>query len=316
MRAILFSKYGSADDLKLIDKPVPIPGKGEVVLKVKNSSLNAMDWHILRGVTMVKFKCGLFSPKTKYNVLGADVSGEIVEVGSDVEGYAVGDEVFGDIFTGGYAEYAKASVKVITKKPEEVTHEQAAAVPVAGMTALKACKDIAKIEPGEHVLVNGASGGVGSYCVQLAKHYGAKVTAVCSGKNVELVKSLGADEVIDYTKRDFAKENVIYDKILEVAGNKTPKEVKRVLKKDGKCAVIGFTSARHLMRYMLSFSRQIKVVSVEASPDVLNELAELLKVGAMKACITERMSLEEVPNGIRKLSTRRAVGKMVVENER
>ena len=315
MKAILFPKYNSFESLVLIEKDVPHPGAKEVIVKVKNSALNALDWHVMRGMTLVKFKCGLINPKKKYQTLGADISGEVVEVGSEVTQFKKGDEVFGDIFTGGFAEYTIAPQKKIIKKPKELSFEQAAASPVAGQTAMQAIKHACNIQKGDHVLINGASGGVGTYCVQIAKYYGAEVTAVCSSQNHELVKSLGADYLIDYNTEDFCKQDIQYDWVIEVVGNRTPKEIKKVLKPNAKCAVVGFHSAKNLMRHMFSFSKKFKMVSFDCTQEQLEELAKVLVDGKIEAPITERYKLKDVPNGIKKLSTKRSVGKMIVENE-
>lgn len=313
MKAILFTKYGSFESFKLNERDMPIPKPNEVIVQVKYSSLNAMEWHLFRGVTLVKLKLGWFKPATKHQILGADISGIITEIGSAVQQFKIGDEVFGDIFTGAYAEFAAVNEKHIIHKPKNLSFEQAAACPVAGQTAMQAVKHACDIKPGDSVLINGASGGVGTYCLQFAKYFGAQVTAVSSQKNHTLLKKLGADEVIDYTTTDFCKQGIKYDWVIEVAGNRRPKEIKKILKPNGKCAVIGFTSARHLMRYMISFSKQFKMVSFECNQAQLYELAEVMSNGNIEAPITERYKLADVSNGIKKISTKTSVGKMLVE---
>lgn len=313
MKAILFPKYNSFSDLQLIEKDIPTPQAQEVVVKIKHTAFNALDWHVFRGVTLVKFKCGFRKPKEQFQVLGADISGTIVEVGNEVDKFKKGDEVFGDIFTGGFAEYAAVPVSKIIHKPEALSHEQAAASPVAGMTALEAVKRVCSVKEGDHVLINGASGGVGSYCVLFCKALGAKVTAVSSAKNHDYLTQLGADEVIDYQTTDFCRQNIKYDWILEVAGNRTPREVKKVLKPNGKCAVIGFSSAGRLLRYLFHPSSKVKMVSIDCTTEGLEELATFLIEHDIQMPISKRFTLKDVPAGIKALSTKRTVGKMLVD---
>lgn len=315
MKAFIFKKYGDFDSIEIIDKEIPSPKPNEVIVKQKFSSLNAMEWHLCRGVTMVKLKLGWSKPKDKYQTIGADISGVVTQVGDKVSNLKIGDEVFGEDFTGAYAEYVAADAKTLYPKPKEVSFEQAAASPVAGLTALTGIKEICQIKKGDKVLINGASGGVGSYAVLIAKYYGAEVTAVCSQKNFEHVKELGADQLIDYNTEDFCTQSKKYDAIIEVAGNRTPKEIKPLLNEGGKCAVIGFTSAKHILKYMFSFSRKIKMVNQIASQDNLKELATILASGKAEMPITARYKLADIKDGIKALSSRRTVGKMIVEIE-
>jgi NADPH:quinone reductase-like Zn-dependent oxidoreductase len=289
MKAVKFTKYGSFESIRMVEEEIPSPKAKQVLIKVKNSSLNAMEWHLFRGVFMAKLKTGMRTPKVKYQTLGADIAGEVIEVGSEVRKFKKGDQVFGEDFSGGFAEYAIAEQDSMTIKPEMVTSEQAAASPVAGLTALTSLRQICKVQKGDKVLINGGSGGVGSYAVMMAKYYGAEVTAVCSEKNFEFVKGLGADHLIDYNK-----------------------EVKAILEEGGKCAVIGFNSAKHLIRYMFSFSKKIKMVNKIASPEVLSELATILASGKVVMPITDRFNLSEITEGLKKMSTRRTCGKMLV----
>ena len=313
MKAVIFKEYGSYDSIQLIEKEIPTPLPNEVIVKMKNSSLNAMEWHLFRGVTLVKMKIGWSRPKEKYQTIGADISGIVTAVGSKVNHLKKGDHVFGEDFTGGYAEYAAVKAEALTIKPDNVSFEQAAAAPVAGLTALTGLKEISNIKAGDKVLINGASGGVGSYAVLIAKFYGAEVSAVCSKKNFEFVRSLGADHLIDYKTEDFCDQGKKYDIILEVAGNRRPKEIKPLLNETGKCAVIGFTSAKHLMRYMLSFSKKIKMVNEIASQQNLKELANILTSGKVKMPITGTFKLSEIAEGIKQISTKRTTGKLIVQ---
>ncbi|MFT5822863.1 MAG: NADPH:quinone reductase-like Zn-dependent oxidoreductase [Crocinitomix sp.] len=309
MKAIQYSKYGAFETMKLIEKPIPEPKRKQILIHVKNSSTNAMEWHIFRGLWMVRLKCGLFKPSKRFNVQGADISGEVFAVGSEVKNFKKGDQVFGDIFSGGYAEYAIAEEHQLAIKPNNVSHEQAATIPVAGMTALKALCDVAKVNKGDHILINGASGGVGTFAVQMAKHYGVKVTAVCSEKNAAAIRSLGADELIDYNVTDFCAEGKKYDHVIDIVGNRTPKEMKGILKPGGICAVVGMTTLSRMFRFMLHPSKKIKMVSVAPNTEVLNTLGEMLSKGHVKSYVTAVLPLAEVPAAIKLLSTRRVCGK-------
>lgn len=313
MKAFIFTEYGNYDSIEIVDKEIPTPEPDEVIVKMKNSSLNAMEWHIFRGVAMVKLKIGWSKPKQKYQTIGADIAGEITAVGTNVKHFKIGDAVFGEDFMGGYAEYAAVKAKAITLKPDNVSFEQAAAAGVAGLTALTGLTRICNVKKGDKVLINGASGGVGSYAVLMAKYLGAEVTAVCSKKNFEFVKGLGADHLINYQTEDFCTQEIIYDNIIEVAGNRTPKEIKRILANHGKCAVIGFTTAKHIIRYMLSFSKKIKMVNEISEPKILEQLAEMLASEKVNMPITGRFKLDQIKDGIKQLSTKRTVGKMIVE---
>lgn len=316
MKALIFNKYESFDSLKIVDKEIQKPKSTDVTIKIINSSINAMEWHLFRGLKLVRLKIGWFKPKEKFQVLGADISGVITDVGSAVTQFKIGDEVFGDIFVGGYAEYVTTSQDKIIIKPKELNHEQAAACGVAGQTAMEALKHVCNVKQGDKILINGASGGVGTYCLQFAKHLGADITAVSSQKNHELLKQLGANRVIDYNTTDFCNENKTYDWVIEVAGNRKPKEIKKILNPGGTCAVIGFTSGKHIARYMFAFSKKIKMVSFECNQVRLNELAKMLVDAKIETPITNRFSLSEIPKGLKIISSKRSVGKLLVENQK
>jgi len=313
MKAFVFTKYDDYDSISIIEKEVPKASDDQVIVQIKNSSLNAMEWHLFRGVMMVKMKIGWRKPKPKYQTIGADIAGEVIEVGKNVKHLKVGDDVFGEDFTGGFAEFAAVKADALTIKPANVSFEQAAAAGVAGLTGLTGVKEVCNVKAGDKVLVNGASGGVGSYAVAIAKYYGAEVTAVCSKKNFEHARSLGADHLIDYQTEDFCSQGIKYDAIIEVAGNRKPREIKPILKEGGKCAVIGFTSARHIMRYMFSFSKKIKMVNEIASQENLKEMANILESGQLVMPITGRYKLSEIGEGIKQIRSKRTVGKLIVE---
>ena len=232
MRAIVQDVYGLPDVLELHDVDVPTPDDDQVLIEVVASSLNIYDWHMTTGTPyMARAVAGLTRPK--HPVPGADVAGVVVSVGKDVSDIAVGDEVFGDIGYGAFAEYALAKPGSIAPKPANVTFEQAAAAPLAALTALQGLRDVGGIQPGQRVLVNGASGGVGTYAVQIARALGAEVTAVCSTSKVETARSLGADHVIDYTKDDYVATEQGYDILFDNAGNRPWSQTSRVLKPGG-----------------------------------------------------------------------------------
>src|SRR6266487_2185951 len=207
MRAIVYHTYGSPDVLELEEVEKPAPQDDEVLVKVYAASVNALDWHLLRADPfLARLNMGLLKPK--HQILGADVAGRVEAVGGNVKQLRPGDEVFGDIFEsglGGFAEYVCTREVALVLKPSNISFDEAAAIPVAALTALQGLRDKGQIQPGQKVLINGASGGVGTFAMQIAKALGAEVTAVCSTRNVDMVRSLGADQVIDYTKEDFTK---------------------------------------------------------------------------------------------------------------
>src|SRR5579872_6792596 len=213
MKAIVRHRYGTADVLELENLPKPIPSDGEVLIRVHAAALNPYDWHMMRGTPWpLRLFFGLRKPK---NIrLGADVAGTVVGLGKDATQFRLGDDVFGAA-DGSLGEYVCAPVSTVARKPENISHEEAAAVPIAALTALQALRDKGEVKSGDSVLINGASGGVGTFAVQIAKWFGARVTAVCSGRNAELVRSIGADSVIDYTREDFAASSDRHDVIFD-----------------------------------------------------------------------------------------------------
>jgi len=228
MKAIVHTKYGPPDVLELQEIEKPIPQADEVLIKVRASSVNPAEWYGMTGLPIARLGEGLFKPKDTR--LGVDYSGIVEAVGKDRSDFNVGDEVFG-ARSGAFAEYICAK-NIIIPKPKNITFEEAASVPTAAITALQGLRDYGKIQLGQKVLINGASGGVGTFAIQIAKSFGAEVTGVCSTKNVEIVKSLGADHVIDYTKEDFTLSNQKYDLLLDVSGTRSWSEYKRILKPD------------------------------------------------------------------------------------
>ena len=250
MKAIIFTQYGSPDVLQLTDLEKPTPKDNEVLVKIHAASANPLDWHRMRGAPfLARLNNGLQKPKN--TMIGADIAGRVEALGKNVTQFQLGDEVFGDISTGGFAEYACASEELLALKPVNTSFEAAAAVPVAAFTALQGLRGKGQIRQGQKVLINGASGGVGTFAVQIAKSYGTEVTGVCSTRNLDLVRSIGADHVIDYTKEDFTRNGQRYDLVFDAVGNRSVSDLQRALSPNGICAVAGFTSLSRLFQVIL-----------------------------------------------------------------
>ncbi len=248
MKAMVYTKYGSPDVLELKEVEKPTPKDNEVLIKVHAASANAADWHILRADPFLVRLMGFGLLKPKHKILGADIAGRVEAVGVNVKQFQPGDEVFGDIYSsglGGFAEYVCASENAaFVLKPASTTFEEAAAVPVAAVTALQGLRDKGQIQPGQKVLINGASGGVGTFAVQIAKSFGAEVTGVCSTRKLDMVRSIGADQVIDYTQEDFTKSGQRYDLIIAVNGYHPISDYKRALSPKGIYVAIGGSGAQ------------------------------------------------------------------------
>jgi NADPH:quinone reductase-like Zn-dependent oxidoreductase len=254
MKAIVCPKYGAPDVLQLREMEKPISKDNEVLIKVHAASINAYDWHILRGDPfLVRMTVGLFKPRDA--IPGADVAGMVETVGKNIKGLKEGDAVYGCLEKcnhGAYAEYTCATENAVALKPADTTFEEAASVPMAAVTALQGLRDIGHIRAGQKVLINGASGGVGTFAVQIAKSFGAEVTAVCSKRNLDMARSSGADHVIDYAEEDFTGNPQRYDLILDVAANHSTAEYMRILKPQGICVVVGFSTMGHFL-FQVSF---------------------------------------------------------------
>jgi NADPH:quinone reductase-like Zn-dependent oxidoreductase len=320
MRAIVYRTYGSPDVLELKEVEKPTPRDDEVLVKVYAASVNALDWHLLSAdIFLVRLNSGLLKPK--HQILGADVAGRVEAVGRDVKQFQPGDEVFGDIFDsglGGFAEYACTRENALVLKPAKMTFEEVAAVPVAALTALQGLRDKGQIQPGQKVLINGASGGVGTFAVQIAKAFGAEVTAVCSTRNVDIVRSLGADQVIDYTKEDFTKKGQQYDLILAVNGYHPILAYKRALSPKGRYVMSGGSLAQLFQAIALG-----PVISMTGSQKMGNFLAkanqkdlafikELLEAGKIVPVIDKHYSLSEVAEAFRYFGEGHAKGKVII----
>lgn len=309
MNALLYHPKGHPDKLAYGDAPAPVPADDEVLIRVHAVSLNAADYRSM--------KMGMI-PKRR--IFGADIAGRIESVGKNVSLFKPGDAVLGDLSNhgfGGLAEYAAAPENALALKPESVSFEDAAATPLAAMTALQALRDQAGVQPGQRVLIAGSAGGVGTFAVQLAKYFGAEVTGVCSPGNIAQTRSLGADHVIDYTREDFTKSAQRYDVILAVNGNYPLLACKKRLTPTGTYVMVGGALPQIfkalLFGRLLSFgSKKIKALSAKANPQDLAFVAHLLETGAIKPVITQRYPLEQAAEAMRYLMQGHAAGKVVV----
>lgn len=315
MKAVLYTEYGSPDVLQFTEIEKPVPGDHEVLVKVYAASANPADWHLMRGEPfLARFENGISKPNRTR--LGADLAGRVEAVGKKVKQFQAGDEVFGELplnALGSFAEYACAHEDTFALKPARLTFEQAAAVPLAAFTALQGLRDKGRIREGQRVLVNGASGGVGTFAVQIAKSYGTEVTGVCSTRNLDLVRSIGADHVIDYTREDFTRNGQRYDLIFDAMGNLSLSGCRRALTPDGVCSVAGFTSLPRLFTVMLFGGRRIGLMET-ASPNKkdLLILRGLLESGKMTPVIDRTYQFHDIPEAIRHLETGHARGKVVI----
>lgn len=321
MSAIARSQYGSPNLLRLeeINKPV-VPDNG-VLVRVRATSVNAGDCHLMRGEPFfIRFILGgLLKPKIK--ILGFDVAGQVEAVGKDVAQFQPGDEVFGDLSEcgfGAFAEYACATEAALALKPTNLSFEEAATVPGAALTALQGLRDCGQMQSGQKVLINGASGGVGSFAVQIAKAFGAEVTAVCSTKKIDGVRSLGADHVIDYTQTDVTQTGQHYDLIFDAAAYRSVFDYLPALTPDGTYVMIGGSIARFFQVMFLApwISRtrrqKVKCLAVKPNPTDLTTLKDLVEAGAIAPLIDQRCTLSEVPAAIRHLEQRQVLGKVAI----
>ena len=324
MKAIVYEKYGSPDvlQLKIVEKPTP--KDDEVLVKVQAASLNAGDWHALRGTPILqRLESGFPYPKVK--ILGADVAGIVEAVGENITQFQPGDEIYGDLYWcgfGAFAEYVTIPERSVSLKPTNLTFDEAATVPQAAFTALHALRDQGQVQPGQKILVNGASGGVGTFAVQIAKAFGAEVTGVCSTQNLELVRSIGADQVIDYTQEDFTKNGQCYDLIVDIVANHSLSTLKRVLEPQGICVIVGFSTLVHMIKVTLlgplmsrNGSKKIGMLMPKEDETDLTVMKEMLETGKVVPVIDKYYSLSETPEAIRYLETGRARGKVVITME-
>ncbi|MGI9624954.1 MAG: NAD(P)-dependent alcohol dehydrogenase [Acidimicrobiales bacterium] len=321
MRAVVARRYGGPEVIGNEEVPVPKPARDEVLVKVEASSLNALDWHYLTGTPyFMRLMVGLVRPKRI--IPGADVAGVVVAKGSEVHDLSIGDAVFGECQGGGCAPYLASTTDRIVKIPTGVSFEAAAATPVAGLTALQALRTHCKVQEGEHVLINGAAGGVGTFSVQIAKAFGAEVTAVCSTRNVDMVQSLGADHVVDYLREDFVEGGARFEVMIDNVGNRSAAECLSVLQPDGRYAAISGPKRNrllgpvpHIVGAALSFRRAPQSFhQFTASPnhDDLTTLGELLADGQVVPEIQRVLGPGGVADALAEIGTGHTRAKIVV----
>jgi NADPH:quinone reductase-like Zn-dependent oxidoreductase len=320
MQAITYHRYGGPDVLELEEVERPVPGDDEVLVRVLAASVNPRDWHYLRGLPYLLRPVALRVPED--GGLGSDVAGRVEAVGRAVTRFRPGDEVFAFVRKGGFAEYTCVPEDVLGPKPANLSFEQAAAVPLAALTALQGLRDHGRARPGQRVLIIGASGGVGTFAVQLAKRFGAEVTGVCSTRNLELVRSLGADHVVDYTREDFAGNGRRYDLIFQLAGARSPAGCRRALAPKGQLILSSGEGpgpwigplGRMLQAVVLSPFVNQRLGAFEARPDGddLRALTELIEAGRVAPVIDRTYPLAETPAALRYLETGHARGKVVI----
>jgi NADPH:quinone reductase-like Zn-dependent oxidoreductase len=323
MKAIVYRCYGSPDVLEFEDVEKPTPADNEVLVKVHAASVNPLDWHYMRGAPYImRLGSGLGAPKDSR--MGVDFAGTVEAVGKNVTRFKQGDEVFGGR-SGAFAEYVIVpDDRALAHKPSNATFEQAASMPIAAITALQALRDKGQLKPGQKVLINGASGGVGTFAVQIAKSFGAEVTGVCSTRNVEMVRSIGADHVFDYTKEDYTESGQHYDLIIDNVGNHSLLANRRVLKPEGIFVIIGGAKGNWLgplmspiKALMLSpfVGQEFVLFLARMDKDDLSILGDLVEAGKVTAVIDRRYRLSEVSAAIRYSEEGHARGKIVIDLE-
>jgi NADPH:quinone reductase-like Zn-dependent oxidoreductase len=326
VKAIVQDRYGSPDVLTLREIDQPAAAHNEVLVRVHAAAVNARDWHVMRGDPYVarlldRSMFGRKGPKVK--IRGTDFAGRVEAVGRVVTRFRPGDEVYGE-FDGAFAEYVSVPDEVVEPKPANLTFEQAAAVPLAGNTALMGVRDAAKLQPGQHILINGASGGVGTFAVQIAKAFGAEVTGVCSTRNADLVRSIGADHVIDYTREDFTRNGRRYDVVFDLVGNRSLTECRRALTPAGKLILSGggvseggsfigpiglIVRAQLLSRFV---RHRLITLTAKPSKENLATLRELVEAGKVTPVIDRTYPLDEAAEAIRYLEVDHARAKVVI----
>jgi NADPH:quinone reductase-like Zn-dependent oxidoreductase len=319
MKAIVYERYGRPDVLELREVDTPVPEDDQVLVRVQGSSVNPVEWYGVTGPYFARIGSGLRRPKD--TTVGADLAGRVEAVGRDVTEFEPGDEVFG-VSGASWAEYACARAERLAPKPAGLSFEEAASVPVAAITALQALRDKGRVQPGHKVLVNGASGGVGTFAVQIAKSFGAEVTGVCSTRNVELVRSLGADRVVDYTQEDFTKGDVLHDVMLDIAGSRSFFDFRRVLTPEaivvlvgGRMTYRGLGPLPHLLATVLKAlgrSQTATFFVAKITSEDLGVLGELLASGKVKPVIDRKYPLSAAPEALAYLGDRHARGKVVI----
>jgi NADPH:quinone reductase-like Zn-dependent oxidoreductase len=319
MKAIVFTQYGPPDGLELKDVPKPTPKDDELLISVHASSINSWDWEFLNGIPFInRLMFGLLKPGKQ--ILGADIAGTVEAVGRYVTRFQPGDEVFGDLWDnwGGFAEYACAHETAVEAKPANSTFEEAATVPQAGVLALQGLRKAGQMQPGQKVLINGAGGGVGTFAIQLAKLSGAEVTGVDASHKLDVVRSVGADHVIDFAQEDFTKTGERYDLIIDCQGFRSMFDYKRALRPEGTYAMVGGSMLRVPQLFLLSFwasltreSRKFRLVA-EGPNKGLADLKELIEAGKLVPIVDRTYQLSEVPEALRYFGEGRHKGKVVI----
>jgi NADPH:quinone reductase-like Zn-dependent oxidoreductase len=321
MKAITYHRYGSPEVLEFQEVDEPVLRDDEVLVRVRAASANPRDWHFMRGLpAFMRLQFGLRRPR--HSGLGSDIAGQVEAVGANVTRFRPGDEVYADVVTGGFAELAAVPEAYLAPKPANLSFEQAAAVPLAALTALQGLRDHGRVQPGQEVLVIGAAGGVGTFAVQLAKWLGAEVTGVCGTGKAELVRSLGADHVVDYTKGDVTRSGRRYDLVLQLAGTASPSDLRRLLTPTGTLLLSSGESDGRLIGpvdrilkalLLAPFVRQRLVPFVaRRSGDDLRVVKELIEAGTVTPVVDRTYPLSDVPEAIRYLEQGHARGKVVI----
>ncbi|MFI5417925.1 MAG: NAD(P)-dependent alcohol dehydrogenase [Candidatus Lutacidiplasmatales archaeon] len=317
MKAILFRKYGGPEVLQLVETHKGGTEDGKLLVKVRAASLNAMDWHLMRGSPfLARLMGGLLRPKDPR--VGVDFSGTVESVGKGVTEFHPGDDVFGGAF-GSCGEYVSVEPKGIVPKPPSLSHELAASVPLASITAIQALRDRGQLRPGERVLINGAGGGVGTFAVQIAKALGAHVTAATTPENAAMVRSIGADEVIDYTHEDFTRGGERFDLIVDTAPRRSISAYKRALRPGGRCVIVGWGGMFRLLAFVVrgkltrkTANKKLGMFIAKRSKEDLLAVRELVLEGKVVPVLDRRFNLSEVPQAMEYLETERARGKIVI----
>ena len=320
MKAIRYRCYGSADVVEFTDVEVPKPAANEVLVRVRAAAVNPLDWHYMRGSPyFLRLSSGIGKPKDTR--MGVDFAGVVAAVGPDVTGFKPGDEVFGGR-NGAFAEYVVVPEdRAIALKPGSVTFEQVATVPIAALTALQALRDSGQMQPGDKVLINGASGGVGTFAVQIAKAMGAEVHGVCSTRNVDMVRSLGADHVFDYKQENYTESGNKYDLIVDMVSNHSLSANRGVLQPDGRLVLVGGAKGNWIapmigpIKALLTspfVSQEITVILAKLVPEDLKAVSDLMSDGAVTPVIDREFALEDVADAIRYSETGRARGKILI----
>ena len=318
MKAFVYKRYGPPQVLRMEDRDKPGPKGTELLVKVEALSINPAEWHLLTAsVWLVRLSGGLFRPQSP--ILGADIAGTVVEIGEKVKGVQKGDKVFGRCLSGGLSEYACLDVDSFEKIPDGISFQEGAALPLAAVTALIALRDKGQIKPGQKILINGASGGIGTFAVQLAKHFEAHVTAVCSTDNTVLVRQIGSDQVIDYKKQTLESVTARFDLIVDLVGNKKLSALTNLLKPNGRCVLVGMDTPGRLLgnvfRGLIFSSLQSKKVvtmDAEVSREDLSFIAQLVSEGKIHPVIDSVYDFASVQDAFARQGSRRSKGKIVV----